>query len=75
MPEMGGIETARRLHESDPHAVLVLISLEELPNAAVALSSCGAVAFVRKQDFGVTMLRRLWAIYGSRRAADDDPSL
>jgi CheY-like chemotaxis protein len=70
MPEMSGIEAARRLHESDPKAVIVLISLEELPNAAVALASCGAVAFVRKRDFGITMLRRLWAIHGSFRAPD-----
>ena len=70
MPGMGGIEAARRLHESDPHAVIVLISLEELPNHAVALASCGAVAFARKQDFGIRMLRRLWAIHGSFHAPD-----
>ena len=64
MSEMGGIEAARRLHESHPHAVIVLISLDELPDAAFALASCGAVAFVRKQDFGTSTLRRLWAIHG-----------
>jgi two-component system, NarL family, invasion response regulator UvrY len=71
MPEMGGVEAARWLHESHPEAVIVLISLEELPNAAVALASCGAVAFVRKQDFGTRMLRRLWTIHGSLRATDN----
>jgi two-component system invasion response regulator UvrY len=71
MPETGGVQAARRLHQSHPEAVIVLISLDELPNAAVALASCGAVAFVRKQDFGTRLLRRLWSIHGSVRAIDD----
>jgi two-component system, NarL family, invasion response regulator UvrY len=71
MPEMGGVEAARWLHESRPETVIALISLEELPNASVALASCGAVAFVRKQDFGTTTLRRLWTIHGSSRATDN----
>ena len=71
MPEMGGIEAARRLHQSHPRAVIVLISLEELPNSAAALTSCGAVAFIRKQDFGTRMLRRLWAIHGSPQTTGD----
>jgi len=71
MAEMGGIEAARRLHQSHPNAVIVLISLEELPNSAAALASCGAVAFIRKQDFGTRMLRRLWAIHGAPHAAGD----
>jgi DNA-binding NarL/FixJ family response regulator len=64
MPGMGGIETARRLHASHPDTVIVLISLDELPNAAVALASCGAATFVRKPDFGTGMLRRVWAGHG-----------
>jgi DNA-binding NarL/FixJ family response regulator len=63
MPEMGGIEAARRLHESHPGTVIVLISLEELPDAARAVASCGAAAFLRKRDFGTGMLRTLWEFY------------
>jgi len=59
MPEMGGIEAAARLHESHPDTVIVLISLEELPNAR-PVTSCGAAAFLRKRDFGTGMLRSLW---------------
>jgi DNA-binding NarL/FixJ family response regulator len=65
MPEMGGVEAARRLREAHPDTVIVLISLEELLNASVALGSCGAAAFVLKKDFGVAMLRQLWAVHGS----------
>jgi DNA-binding NarL/FixJ family response regulator len=70
MPEMGGIEAARRLHASHPDTVIVLISLEELPNAPRAVTSCGAVAFVRKRDFGTGMLRRLWDLYGPSLPSD-----
>jgi CheY-like chemotaxis protein len=71
MPEMGGIEAARRLHESHPDTMIVLISLEELPDAAFALASCGAVAFVRKRDFGTRTLRRLWAVHGPSHATGE----
>jgi two-component system, NarL family, invasion response regulator UvrY len=64
MREMGGIEAARLLHAAHPHTVIALISLEELPNPAVAVASCGAVAFVRKRDFCTGMLRSLWDLHG-----------
>ena len=70
MPDMDGIEAARLLSASHPQAVLVLISLEELADVSTAASSCGAVAFVRKQDFGPRMLRGLWSIHGRRRSAN-----
>ena len=70
MPDLGGIEAARRLHEAQPETVVVLISLEELPCTAAA-ASCGAAAFVRKQDFGIALLRRLWAIHGPPTASEN----
>jgi DNA-binding NarL/FixJ family response regulator len=63
MPEMGGVEAACRLHQSHPGTVIVLISLDELPNAASAVTSCGAAAFLRKRDFGTGMLRSLWELH------------
>jgi DNA-binding NarL/FixJ family response regulator len=60
MPEMGGIEAASLLHQAHPHAAIVLISAEELPNPVPVLASCGAIAFVPKREFGTTVLRRLW---------------
>ena len=64
MPGLSGIEVARRLAETHPEAVVVLISIEEridVPSAA----QLSAVPLVRKQDFGPRLLRRLWA--GRRR--------
>jgi DNA-binding NarL/FixJ family response regulator len=69
MPDMGGIEAARRLHQAHPETVIVLISLDELPDTA-PVTLCGAAAFVRKQDFGTGMLRRLWDLHGSSSASD-----
>jgi DNA-binding NarL/FixJ family response regulator len=66
MPGMGGIEAARRISDAHPEALIVLISIEdpdELPSTA---QDSGATVLLRKQDFGPTMLRDLWARYGAR---------
>jgi two-component system, NarL family, invasion response regulator UvrY len=62
MPGMDGIETARRLADSAPGTVVVLISLNEEPD----LPAVGAVAHVRKQDLNVRALRELWDVHGAR---------
>src|SRR3954453_21991821 len=51
MPDIDGVETARRLSPTGPATVVVLISVEE-PRDVPAARTCGAAAFVRKQDFG-----------------------
>jgi DNA-binding NarL/FixJ family response regulator len=60
MPDMDGIETARRIHARHPATVVVLISVEETPAADQAVATSGAAALVRKRDFGPALLRRLW---------------
>ena len=66
MPEMDGFETSRRLTESHPECVVVLVSLDalELPDSAV--TACGAVAFLRKQELRPATLRSLWSVHGAR---------
>jgi DNA-binding NarL/FixJ family response regulator len=61
MPEMDGIETARRLRHVAPGSVVVLISLEDPVDIDAVAHECGAVASVRKQDFRPATLRELWA--------------
>jgi two-component system invasion response regulator UvrY len=65
MPEMDGLETARRLSASHPETVIVLISIDDA-SALVPreIESCGATTLLRKQDFGPVALRRLWAAHG-----------
>jgi YesN/AraC family two-component response regulator len=65
MPGMDGIETARRLLESESDAVIVLISLEEFPDAASDLE--GVAATVRKRDLSRRALQGIWAAYGRSR--------
>ena len=66
MDEMDGLETARRLLASDCGAVLVLISLNDVPDVASAMAG-GVVAHLRKQDLSTRTLRELWATHGRPR--------
>jgi two-component system, NarL family, invasion response regulator UvrY len=61
MPGMGGIEAARRIEASHPDTVVVLVSIEERAD----VPSAAATPFVRKQDFGPRLLRRLWSAHGT----------
>jgi two-component system nitrate/nitrite response regulator NarL len=63
MKGMDGLETARRLTASEPGTVVVLISLNDAPEAASALAG-GVAAHVRKQDLSTRKLRELWAAHG-----------
>jgi chemotaxis response regulator CheB len=69
MDDMDGIETAQQLKASGCEAVLVLISLNEVPEAA---SARGVAAHVRKQELSSRRLRELWAAHG-RVPAHDGP--
>ena len=66
MPQMDGFETARRLTESRPGCVVVLVSLNALDLPASAVTACGAVAFLRKQELRPATLRSLWLQHGAR---------
>jgi DNA-binding response OmpR family regulator len=65
MPGMDGIETARRLHACDPAMVVVLISLDEIPDGL----SGDVAACVRKQELSTRTLRELWDRHGHSRAS------
>lgn len=64
MPGMDGIETTRCITRLHPDIVVVLISIEDTTGVPSAAASSGAVAHVRKQDFGPALLRGLWAAHG-----------
>jgi two-component system invasion response regulator UvrY len=65
MPDMDGIETARRMKAAHPDIVVVLISIEDVANVPAAASTSGAAALVQKQDFKPSLLRRLWSEHGN----------
>ena len=60
MPGIDGIEVARRLHDSHPETLVVLISIEDPIDIPSAAQLGAAVPLVRKQDFGPRLLKRLW---------------
>jgi DNA-binding NarL/FixJ family response regulator len=64
MPGIGGVETARRISETSPETVVVLISIEDSEEFAEDAQVCGAAALVRKQDFGPALLRKIWKAHG-----------
>jgi two-component system, NarL family, invasion response regulator UvrY len=64
MPGIGGIETARRIAAAHPEIVVVLISVEDADDLPADALKSGAVALVRKQDFGAVLLTELWSAHG-----------
>jgi DNA-binding NarL/FixJ family response regulator len=63
MPDMDGLETARRIRDRHPDVVVVLVSVELTAATPRAVTASGAAALVRKQEFGPSALRRLWRAY------------
>lgn len=63
MPGMDGIETARRLADADGEVVVLLISLEAVPE----LPAESVATHVRKQDLSVRTLQDVWAVHSRRR--------
>jgi two-component system invasion response regulator UvrY len=64
MPGLDGIEVARRLCATHPETLVVLISIEDSIDVPSAAQLGDGVPFVRKQDFGPRLLRRLWREHG-----------
>lgn len=64
MPGMSGVEVARRLAEKHPETVVVLISVEESVDVPSAADLTDIVPFIRKREFGPSLLHRLWAAHG-----------
>jgi DNA-binding NarL/FixJ family response regulator len=60
MRGMDGIGTTRRLKESYPDVVVVLVTIEDPLNLPSEVGFCGAADLVRKQDFRPSLLRNLW---------------
>ena len=58
MPGMGGIEATRRLVEAHPGTVVLLVSVDGAD--AEGLGSCGAAAFLPKQQLSRRALTEAW---------------
>ena len=61
MPGMNGVEATRRIVATEPDTVVILCSTyppQDLPPDA---STSGALAYVNKEEFGPSELKRIWA--------------
>jgi CheY-like chemotaxis protein len=73
MPDMDGIEAARRVTAERPDVTVLLVSAEPLASPAADLLRSRAAAFSRKQHFGPALLRLLKTDQGTSAAAGTQP--
>jgi two-component system, NarL family, invasion response regulator UvrY len=62
-----GYEATRRLRYVRPATVIVLVSASDEALEGETAVTCGAVAWIRKQDLRPSLLQELWQIHGTPR--------
>jgi len=60
MPEMGGLEATRRIVAEHPGMVVFLCSTYDVNDLPADAKTSGARAYMHKEQFGPSTLRRLW---------------
>jgi two-component system invasion response regulator UvrY len=60
MEGIGGIEATRRITAAHPDTKVVLMSTYDADDLPADASTCGAIAYVNKEDFGPDELLRVW---------------
>jgi two-component system, NarL family, invasion response regulator UvrY len=60
MPEMSGIEAARRIVSAHPEVVVILCSSYDAADLPPGATASGAIAYVNKERLTADTLRRLW---------------
>ena len=60
MPGINGIEATRRIMATRPDTVTILLSSYQVEDLPADARSCGAAAYVHKEDFGPEVLKALW---------------
>ena len=73
MPDMDGIEAARRVRDACPNVIVLLVSAEPLISPAADLLRSRAAAFSRKHEFGPALLRLLKRRQTSSAASGTQP--
>jgi DNA-binding NarL/FixJ family response regulator len=61
MPGIGGIEATRRITAAHPAMRVILLSTYDADDLPADARTCGAVAYVHKEQFGPDVLTRTWA--------------
>ena len=60
LPGINGIEATRRITRDRPGTVVVLMSTYTAEDLPADATSCGAAAYVHKEDLFPDVLRRVW---------------
>lgn len=61
LPGINGIEATRRITSAHPEAVVMLLSTYQAGDLPADADSCGAAAYVHKEDFGPALVQDIWA--------------
>jgi DNA-binding NarL/FixJ family response regulator len=65
LPGINGIEATRRITAAHPDAVVMLLSTYQAGDLPADADSCGAAAYVHKEDFGPAVVEDLWSGNGA----------
>lgn len=61
MPGIDGIEATRQITSAHPETMVVLVSTYAVGDLAADARTCGAAAYVHKEELAPRVLRELWA--------------
>jgi two-component system invasion response regulator UvrY len=61
MDGINGIEATRRIHQSHPDVVVVLLSTYSVDDLPPEASTCGARTYIHKERFEPAVLQEVWA--------------
>ena len=64
MPGIDGYEATRRITAAHPQALVILVSTYAASDLATDAHSCGACAYVHKEELAPRVLRDIWASGG-----------
>ena len=73
MPDMNGIETARRIRKVvGPEAPIIILSAYDYSNIETEAKEAGVTAFINKPIFESDLKRTLAKVYGAGQAAEQE---
>jgi len=64
LPGINGIEAVRRIQEARPQTLAFLLSTYAVGDLPSDARTCGAVAYIHKEQFAPQLLRALWESRG-----------
>jgi len=60
MPGINGIEACRQITAAHPDAVVMLLSTYQAGDLPADAETCGAAAYVHKEEFGPSVVTDIW---------------